>query len=148
MPWVTVERTAELTGVAVQAAELAQAQGVVDLYAGVTEADLAHLGGRDRRLLGQAVAYQAAWLAAQADAFTRTDVTSINQDGVAATFRGEEALLLAPLAQRCLARLSWRKAGSVRVGLARGARPVFGTLAAAQDAFLRDADGSADWRPL
>lgn len=141
--WATPERVYELTGVAVQPEQLGQAQGVIDLYAGATMADAAQIKGRDTRLLEQAVAYQAAWLAFQADAFTRTDVTAVNQDGVSATFAGEDALTLGPLARRCLARLSWRKSRSVSI---RAAGPRTGSIEAWQSQWLRDEEPVQPWR--
>ncbi len=117
MAWADAGFTFSITGVTVSPEQLAQAQGVIDLTSGTTQdaaVDLA-LRPRDLRFLRMAVAYQAAWMASQVDLFSRTEVSSLNQDGVQMTPGHSDALLLAPLARRALGRLSWRRTRSVPV---------------------------------
>lgn len=145
MPWATAGEALTLTGASVTTAQLAQAQGVVELFAGITEDNTADLGA-NLRLLRAAVAYQAVWMAAQIDVATRTDVQSIQQDGTNVTPGHADALILAPLAKRCLDRLSWRGPRSVRL-VATDDGPKFPNLAAYEAAFMRD-ETRDDWRPL
>lgn len=72
------------------------------------------LKARDRELLRRAVAYQAAWHSEQSDAFTRSEVNAISQDGESIT-PDANTFTLAPWARRALRRLSWRGTRSVRV---------------------------------
>jgi hypothetical protein len=140
MPWATVEETVTLTGVTVSSGTLAQAQGVLDLFSGVTEdVDAEQLSTRDRRLLRQACAYQAAWMHGQIDVPTRTDVSQLNQDGLSFTVANPDALVLAPLARRALAQLSWRRPGT-SIRLRRDADGVarFRCIEDVHDAFLTD----------
>jgi hypothetical protein len=48
------------------------------------------------------------------------DVEGVSQDGLNATYANANAHLLAPLAKRCIDRLSWMR--EIRVGLSRAAR--------------------------
>lgn len=126
--WATVHDVLTLTGVEVSSGVLAQAHGVIELYAGSSwEATLdddgvSGLSVRDRRLLRQAVAYQAAFIAPQEGVFSRAGATSVNQDGMAATVAGPDAWVLAPLAARALKQISWTAGGDRTVHLRRGRR--------------------------
>lgn len=146
MAWATASEALALTGATVDDDQLDQAQGVVELFAGITEANTADLGA-NRRLLRAAVAYQAVWMAAQIDVATRTDVSSLTQDGAGVTPAHADALILAPLAKRALDRLSWRHGPrSTRINRATDT-PRFQTLAEAAAAFMRDETHDC-WRPL
>ncbi|WP_018502990.1 hypothetical protein [Parafrankia discariae] len=147
MSWATTADVAALTGVTVTDALLAQAQGVIDIHAGRTWADdLTRVGDRDRSWLALAVAYQAAWMAAQIDLFSRTEVTAVNQDGMQYSPGHEDAMVLAPLARRSLRRLSWRRSRSVRVRPRRPTEPApVSDLVDADDYGDGDAAG---WTPL
>lgn len=113
--WATVADVHNFTGVTVVDADVNEAQGIIDVYAGITTVAIANLKARDIRLLKQAVCYQAAWAAKQIDVFTRVDVQSVNQDGMNFTITDPDAMIIAPLARRCLDRLTWRKPRSVNV---------------------------------
>src|SRR5690606_12174704 len=115
MSWASAEDTLAMTGVQVTEDLLAQAQGVIDVFSGVTEGAEQEISARNRRLLRSAVAYQAAWMVGQIDVMTRTDVSQLRQDGSEFTAAHPDSLVLAPLAKRCLDRLSWRGARSRRV---------------------------------
>lgn len=114
--WSTTAQVLTLTGLTVTDPQLTMAEGDISLSAGrdpaTTPVDA--LTTRDRYWLGLAVAYQAAWLAAQPDAFTRSAVTSYSDNGQAITFApsGQD---LAPRARRALKRVSWKGTVSVAV---------------------------------
>lgn len=146
MAWATDAETLALTGVTVPPPVLAQAQGVVELFAGISEDSTADLTAANRRMLRAACAYQAAWMVGQVDVTTRTDVAQLTQDGTQITPAGPDALILAPLARRALDRLSWLRKRTLRT--VRSGRPTYATPAAYQDAWLRDEDGRGGWRAL
>lgn len=146
--WTSEAQVLELTGATVTSAHLTQAQGVIDIYSGITLDYTDEINLRNRRLLAAATAYQAAWMVRQIDVTTRTDVSKLNQEGVQFDLAHEDALLLAPLAKRCLDRLSWRGSGSLCVA----SQPVLTPLAQREALFLSDGtrglgacDG--DWAP-
>lgn len=116
MTWATINDVAAYTRVTVDGATLDVAQGTIDLFCNVTEAASGSLKARDLRMLKMATAYQAGWLAGQPDVMSRLDIKSVNQDGMAFDPAHRDALVLSPLAQRCLARLSWRRNRSVPIG--------------------------------
>lgn len=136
MAWATEAEVLALTGTSVLAADLAEAHGVIEVMSGVTQ-NAENLTARNLRLLRYAVSYQTVWQAAQVDILTRTDVAELDQDGVRVTPSDRNALLLAPLAARCLSQLSWRRPSAIQVNRANPA-PRFASLDAAQSAFLTD----------
>ena len=144
MTWATISDTTALTGVTVDESTLAQAQRVVELFAGITEDNTTTLSGGNARMLRAAVAYQAAWMKAQIDVLSRVDVASLTQDGASVTPAGRDDLVLAPLAKRALARLSWHGRRSTSL---RACAPTFATLEAYRAAWMRDETGDA-WAPL
>lgn len=108
MTWATGADVVALTGAPADDVILAQAQALVELAIGRTEAmGTAEMTARDLDWLKKATAYQAAWIAGQPDLFTRMDVKSLAQDGMAATFN-DGSLVYAPLTTRVLRNLSWR----------------------------------------
>lgn len=143
--WATTGDVLLYTGVTVTGAQVAQAQAVVEIFADTTTAasDAGNISEKNLRLLKQATAYQAAWISQHPDAFTNMDVTSISQDQVSATFLHANALILAPLAKRCIDRLSWRRIRPIRMG--RNRWPIsrtLNTISAAAD------ENDPRWRPL
>ena len=147
MTWATAAETLALTGVSVTTTQLAQAQGIIDVFSGVVEDAVDDLTVRDRRLLRYATAYQAAWMTQQIDVTSRTDVSSLDQDGITVTLANQDALVLAPLAVRCLKRLSWLGSRSVQVVC--GGVPHFRNWEAVADAWLKDELPTYDgWQPL
>lgn len=148
MAWATVDDTYVLTGAVVSPEQVEQAQGVVELYAGLSTAADEALGVRDRRLLRSAVAYQAAFIAGQPGVFTRAGLASLTQDGVTVnTGSDPDALLISPLTRRCLKGVSWRGARSIRMnGVGFHERAWFVELT---DRWFRDeVAGPGGWRPL
>lgn len=109
--WATPADVLTYTGVTVTDDEVIRAQFIVELFAGTTTdaSDRGLITSRNLRLLRQAVAFQSAWMTEHPDVFTSVDVTTFSQDGVSATQAHANAHLLAPLAKRCIDRLSWKR---------------------------------------
>lgn len=114
MPWATTSDVIAYTGINATAMQVDQAQGVVEMFADVTE-DSITLAPKNLRLLKQAVAYQAAWITQHPDWATSMDTTNVSQDQVSATFLHANAGILAPLAKRCIDRLSWKRNRGLRI---------------------------------
>ncbi|MGY0062841.1 hypothetical protein ACWY4P_40950 [Streptomyces sp. LZ34] len=118
MTWATTGDVTTYTGITATAAQVEQAQVVVEIFADTTEdaSDAGNISPKNLRLLRLAVAYQAAWITQHPDAFTNIDLTQVQQDGVVASMQHNNALVLAPMAKRCIDRLSWRRIRSLRIG--------------------------------
>lgn len=145
MTWATAAEVLDLTGATVTDAQLAQAQGIVELYAETTEAADADQSAKTLRTLKRAVAYQAAWMTTQIDLFARLEVTSLSQDGVSLTPSEPDAQFLAPLAARWLAKLPWRRSRSVFTGNRPGDH--YNGIQAARDNVLYERDDERDGKP-
>jgi hypothetical protein len=114
--WVDLTTARNVTGTpAITQAQLDQAQGIVDLFSNRTPAASAGVRPRDVSRLGQAVAWQAAWLVAHPDVAQRSDVTAYGGDGVSVTLASPDSQVLAPLARRALRRLTWKRPGTIPV---------------------------------
>ena len=111
--WCTVEDVTKLTGITITEAQLTQAQAQIDIATGRSMDAAPTLCNGDLRWLRLATAYQAAWMAAQPDLFTRTEVESYSQDGASGQLK-DGALTLAPLARRALRNVSWRRHRVIR----------------------------------
>ena len=145
--WASPADVDNLTGMTVTDAQLSQAQGLVELFSGTTIAASAQglIASKNLRLLRNAVSYQAAWIADHPDLFVNVDVRSISQDGASATLTHANARLLAPLAKRCIDRLSWFLPGSLQ------AIPFGGIPSMANTIRDRDHDSSdiyETWYPI
>ena len=107
--WATATDVDTYTGITATDAEVLRAQALIELFSGTTTdaSDDGLISTRNLRHLKMAVAYQAAWMTMHPDVFTNVDLNNISQDGVSATMQHDNAALLAPLALRCLRRLSW-----------------------------------------
>jgi hypothetical protein len=142
--WADAVDVKALTGATVSDSLIDQATGVIELTSGgrLARLDPAHVTGRDFDWLRRAVCYQAAWMASQPDYFERLDVADLDQDGVVATFKAD-GLVLAPLARRCLKRLSWRGVRTIRPGASTTLLP---GAAIGYGAGLPDDD--LPWRPM
>lgn len=144
--WATTQDVATYTGKTVTDAQIAQAQAVVEIFADTTTAatDASTVSSKNVRLLKLAVAYQAAWITQHPDAFTSMDTTAVSQDQVTATWLHANAQILAPLAKRCIDRLSWRRMRPLRVTRGSGR-----TLSRTLNTTSADADeNDPRWRPL
>jgi len=147
MAWATVAETLSYTGITPTSAQLAQAQGVIELFADTTVAasDAGSISEKNLRLLKQAVTYQAAWISQHPDAFSSMDTTSFSQDQVSATMAHANAGILAPLAKRCIDRLSWKRIRPLRIGR-RGAAPPIPRTMNTTSAVMDDRDPR--WQPM
>jgi hypothetical protein len=138
--WATAQQVLDTTGVSVTDAQLGQAQAAIQVFTNRIYADTERIRTRDLHWLGQAVAYQAAWIAGQFGLETRLDATQIQQDQVSTTLQGD-GLVLAPMAARALKRVSWMRSRTVHIRSAvEGAGPVGNVLS-------DSADGSLAWAP-
>lgn len=107
--WATIADVDDVTGKTVTEKERGIAVRSLEPLIGVIEAvDRPDISDRDRYWLKLATCYQAAFVLDNPDLFSRNDVTSVSQDGESANFRNVDAHLLAPLARKCIRRLSWR----------------------------------------
>lgn len=114
--WVTEAEAEAITGVNVTATDVANAQGVIEVYAGRTYDDT--FLDRDLRWLKRAVAWQAAWQPQQAGYEARNNATNVEYDTVRVARDTEHSVTLAPLAARALKNLSW-KSGARRARASR-----------------------------
>ncbi|MGW2550703.1 hypothetical protein [Streptomyces sp. NPDC001635] len=139
--WATAEDVTNATGVTVTDQQLAQAQAAIEVFSNRIYPDKDRMRTRDLHWLGQAVAYQAAWIAGQFGLETRLDATQIQQDQVSTTLQGD-GLVLAPMAARALRRVSWMRSRTVHIRSAiEGAGPIVG------DALSDGSDDHLDWAP-
>lgn len=154
MTWASVAEVAAITGMtasgSANAADVALASGIIDIYANITEGASAAISARDLGWLKSATAWQAVWAKQQPGLVTdRSVVASIMADGVREDFAGfsvggtggEWKVVLAPLAARALKNLSWKGSRTLRtdrVEVPLGQNAVTG--------FLRDSgDALSDW---
>lgn len=111
--WVTDQDVFDITRKEVSAETIPVAQEIVALEAAInveTDLDNGVVSSANVSLLRRAVAWQAVWLEAHPDALETMDVQGVSQDGLSAQYASESAHFLAPLATRCIRRLSWRLA--------------------------------------
>lgn len=144
MTWATTTEVKDVTGVTVAAADLAQAQGVIEIYANRTTDATDGLTARDLGWLNRAVCWQAAWQSQQYGYAARESASSVSQDGQSVQRSAGSDLVLAPLAARALKNLSWKCSRTVRqpgveVPLGYGAVVDFASEAS---------DESHGWEPL
>lgn len=145
--WASTSDVITYAGVNATAAQVEQAQAVVEMFADTTTdaSDAGNISPKNLRLLKMAVAYQAAWITAHPDAFTNVDLTNFNQDQVSGTLAHANALILAPLAKRAIDRLSWKRIRPIRIGARNGSANIprtMNTTSAVMD------DNDPRWQPL
>lgn len=147
--WATVNDVFIYTGVTSSPDQVAQAQGVVELFSGVGSLTK-NISNRDLRLLKMAVAYQTGFIVNQPEVFGRMGIQSFSQDGtsfsLASNAQGQpdtDALLISSLTRRCVSQLSWNRSRSVKV-----ARPRSMSVEEYSDKWLKDEVGNRDWRPV
>lgn len=148
MAWCTISDVINLTGVSVNTETVTAAQSVIEIFAGTTEeaSDAGNISSTNLRLLLHAVAYQAAWLASHPDAFATIDVQSASQDNISYTPAHANAQILAPMAKRCMDRLSWKRHRNIIIRKQRdwsGSIPLTNNY----DSTARD-DNDPRWEPL
>ncbi len=122
--WATVADVLALTGKTVTEATRTHAASSIEDHTGLLEeVERTDISDRDRKWLQKAVCYQAAWIVAQPDYLERNAVAEAEQDGQKAVMANRDWLTLAPLARKCLKRLSWRGVRTVDT-LGRSTTPV------------------------
>jgi hypothetical protein len=107
--WATPDDVQSLTGKTVDDAEIDIAAGIIEVSSAIGDAATKEgviLSTRNKDWLRRATAYQAAFMADHPDYFSRMDVDSFTQDGATASIKAD-GLVLAPMARRCIKRLSW-----------------------------------------
>lgn len=112
--WAQAADVAAYTGVTVTDAQVMQAQAVMDMFSARTYDAAARIGTRDLYWLKLATAYQAAWMLAQPDLFTRLDFQAIAMGNRPVQLK-DQALLIGPLALKALRRCSWMRSRSFHV---------------------------------
>ena len=139
--WCTPQDVIDCTRVSVTDDVLRQAQKNIELFSGRIYLDTDRIRTRDLYWLGQAVAYQAAWIAGQFGLETRLDATQIQQDQVSSTLK-DDGLTLAPYAAKALKRVSWMRSRTVHIRSAiEGSGPIVG------DALSYGSDDHMVWAP-
>lgn len=109
--WATRDDVFDLTRKEVSDSDLAIAQSIIQLEAGTrSEFVDSDISTANQALLTEAVCWQAAWVQAHPDVLETMDVEGVSQDGLSAKYASQSAHFLAPLAARCLRRLSWKLA--------------------------------------
>lgn len=141
--WADSDDVDLLTGVTVGDDDVLRAQDIIEIFAGTTWLATDQISERNLRLLNRAVAYQTAWMASRPDMYSHFDVDTVSQDGASFTPGTVNAQLLAPLAQRCLRRLTWgQKPLRVRHGYNQ---PDYNNLGPRDSAV---ADDNRPWVPM
>lgn len=105
MALTTTAAVLTATGVTVTNAQVTIAQGIVEDLLGITEESASgNLTARDTRILGRAINYQAAYIAANPDLFGLGDVASVAQPDLSVTFRGDGSgpNLVSPMTRQVL----------------------------------------------
>lgn len=147
--WTDPASVLALTGVTVSADQCAQAQGVIELLTDADPDSRASAGGlspRNLKLLQKATAYQAAWIPAHPDWAQNVDATSVQQDGVVIATPNANAWICAPLAWRCIMRLSWFRDGTMMRAWGLGDSPYDRTRQSASKWVVQDLDPDPDTR--
>lgn len=143
MAWATEDDLLSYLGVTLPAsAYLVRANTDITVYANRSEAASAAISNRDLLALKLATCYQAAWLPAQADSLTRTNVQSSTVDGESVRFSSEAQQNLAPGAIRALKNLSWK--GSRTLVVPDASVPLGSSYSI--DFTSESSDESSDWQ--
>lgn len=153
--WATVADVLAITGATVSADQLTRAQFIIEVAADVSpdssfeQSDTTQPSGlispKNLRYLKMAVAYQAAWMLAHPDVFTNVDVKDLSEDGLSFTAGNSDSNVLAPMARKCVRRLTWMRPNrSIRVQ--PHLNPAFSGLFGTRDSAV--ADDSRDWTPM
>lgn len=117
---ITAPEVGDAIGKALDDSDVQNAQDVLELCTGIdlgsTDPEL-RFEPADLRKLRLAVQWQTAYLVAHPEVLTDIPVKAASANGAGLTYRDDlPDLLLAPLARRCLAQLSWAEpSGPVKV---------------------------------
>jgi hypothetical protein len=102
------------TATDVTQAEVLQAQFVIEIYTGRTEAEVDN--SRDKEILARATAAQCVYMRENpAVTFEQISAASMSRGDGQTTFR-EDAPFIAPLAVMACKHLSWKSSRSIKVG--------------------------------
>jgi hypothetical protein len=102
------------TATDVTTAEVLQAQFVIEIYTGRTEAEVSN--SRDKELLARATAAQCVYMRENPSVtFEQIDAASMSRGDGQTTFR-QDAPFIAPLAVMACKHLSWKNSRSIQVG--------------------------------
>lgn len=149
MSWVTPEEAIVITpSIAVSQSNIDAAQILIEIFSDTTEeaSDAGLISSKNLRLLKYAVAYQAAWMTSHPDQFTNADFETFQTDGLSVTPLHENSMILAPMARRCINRLSWKRNRNTYIrpmAKRRNHVPKYlNTTSADLD------DSRTDWRPI
>lgn len=114
--FISREQVTLITGYEVDAALLGQAQNIIEVYVGRTEAQVDDAG--DLAQLARATAYQAAYMKDdKMRVFEQAAVTQVGQFGQLVSFRPDGASpFVSPLAVMACKNLTWRRPRSIRTG--------------------------------
>lgn len=152
MSWATPAQALTITRKTVTQAQLDEAYQIVEIEVGFTTDALTYLKPRDLRLLRQAESYQAVWMAAQVDYYERSDSDLASQDGMQWSKGDPDMHVLAPLAARCLRKLSRRRTRSLEPLTPAQALVLRGVRTPETYGVDTDEIGSfgddSEWRPL
>lgn len=153
MDWASIADVATITGQTVTATQITQAQFIIEIFADISP-DSSFSGNgvatglispKNLRYLRFAVAYQTAWMLQHPDVFMNVDITNMSEDGISFTQAHKDAAILAPLAGRCLKRLTWNRPNrSIRIG--KRLDPAFQYQWGSRDSAT--ADDSRDWSAM
>jgi hypothetical protein len=116
--FITPDEAFRIAGVTPTSEEIHRATAIIETELGVDLTGYPYQEGstfftdvssNDVRHLMNAIAWQISYMASNPDAFTaQANIASASANGVSVTYNGGDGLL-APLAAKCLARLSWRR---------------------------------------
>lgn len=110
--FATIDEVMTIAGVSVDNAELLRAQGIIETAAGRPEEMIT--GVTDLLWLKKALAYQCAYMENDpTSVFEQPNLESATQGDNKMVF-GDHDVWLAPLAERAIAQLSWRKSRSIK----------------------------------
>jgi len=144
--WCDIAQVSLMTGKTVDDATMVRAQMVIENYTECfADALPPVIWPRDLRWLQDALAYQAAWMTDRLDNFDNVDVTNVSQDGQAVTFAHGQANKLAPFAWMSIKKLSWFRAGRIRMSRDQGGQR-YSNWQQIEQAFLRDQYNPPDWQ--
>lgn len=111
--WVTEVEASEITAVTVTAAQIAAAHPIIEIFTNISTAASANLKPNDLKMIRYAEAYQARWMPTRPDFGSEVDVDRLSQDGISFVKDGPDSMILAPLAKRCIHKLSWMRSRSL-----------------------------------
>ena len=124
LTWATVQDVQTITGFVVTQQQLLLSGFVIDAYSGrpysFTGPDGTvfnwneNVGDADAYWMKLAVCFQAAWMTAQPDMYTRLDLANLPAKGRPLTLN-PGALALGPLTQKALGRVSWLRSRALHV---------------------------------